>query len=135
MSPKEILERSTTVAVVGLSRHPNKAAHAVPAMLAAAGFRIIPVNPHATALLGRRAFARLEDVPGPVDLVVVFRPADEAPSIARQAVAIGAKALWLQTGIRSDEARAIAEDAGLAYVEDRCTGVERAVHAITKEAS
>jgi predicted CoA-binding protein len=135
MSPKEILERSTTVAVVGLSRHPKKAAHAVPAMLAAAGFRIIPVNPHATALLGRRAFARLEDVPEPVDLVVVFRPADEAPSIARQAVAIGAKALWLQTGIRSDEARAIAEDAGLAYVEDRCTGVERAVHAITKEAS
>jgi predicted CoA-binding protein len=133
MTPKEILERSQTVAVVGLSRNPSKAAHAVPAALRAAGFRIIPVNPHATRLLGETAYARLEDVAAPVDLVVVFRPAEEAPEIARQAVAIRAKALWLQTGILSDEARAIAEGAGLDYVEDRCTGVERAIHSIRKE--
>jgi uncharacterized protein len=133
MTPKEVLERSRTVAVVGLSRNPGKAAHAVPAGLRAAGFRIIPVNPHATELLGETAYARLEDVPAPVDLVVVFRPAQEAPDIARRAVAVGAKALWLQTGIRSDEARSIAEGAGLGYVEDRCTGVEQAIHSIRKE--
>ena len=133
MTPREVLERSRTVAVVGLSRNPGKAAHAVPASLRAAGFRIIPVNPHATELLGETAYARLEDVPAPVDLVVVFRPAQEAPDIARRAVAVGAKALWLQTGIRSDEARSIAEAAGLEYVEDRCTGVEQAIHSIGKE--
>jgi uncharacterized protein len=131
-TPKEILERSATLAVVGLSRDPDKAAHAVPASLQAAGFRVIPINPYADRVLDERAYARLEDVPEPVDLVVVFRPSDDAPQIARQAVAAGAKALWLQTGIRSDEARAIATRAGLDYVENRCTGVERAVHSITK---
>jgi uncharacterized protein len=134
MTPKDVLERSRTVAVVGLSRNPGKAAHAVPASLRAAGFRIIPVNPHAAELLGETAYASLEDVPAAVDLVVVFRPAREAPEITRQAVAVGAKALWLQTGIRSDEARSIAEGAGLDYVEDCCTGVEQAIYSIRQDA-
>jgi predicted CoA-binding protein len=132
MEPHEILDQANTIAVVGLSRHPEKTAHAVPAALQAAGFRVIPVNPHADELLGERAFARLDEVTEPVDVVEVFRPSEEAPEIARQAVAIGARALWLQQGLRSAEARAIAESAGLDYVEDRCMAVERALHGIRK---
>ena len=92
----------------------------------------LPVNPYADELLGERVFRKLEDIPVPVELVLVFRPSPETPAVARAAVAVGAKALWLQQGIHSDEARAIAEGAGLLYVEDRCIGVERAVHRITK---
>lgn len=130
--PREILEAAHTIAVVGMSANPNKAAFAIPAGLQSAGFRVIPVNPTADEILGEKAFATLEDIPEPVDVVEVFRPAQEAPAIARSAVAIGAKALWLQKGIVSGEARAIAEDAGLAYVEDLCMGVERSRYRITK---
>jgi predicted CoA-binding protein len=118
-----------------MSRHDDKAAHAVPAALKAAGFSIIPVNPNADEILGQKAYPSLAAVQEPVDVVEVFRPAEDAPGIARQAVAIGAKALWLQTGLMSDEARAIAESAGLDYVENRCMGVERALHRITKHRS
>lgn len=122
---KDVLERATTVAVVGCSTDPSKAAHRIPADLQAAGFRVIPVHPSADEILGEPAYRSLRDVPEHVDLVDVFRPAEEAPDIAREAVEIGADALWLQLGIRSEEARAIAESAGLAYVEDRCAGAER----------
>ena len=88
------------------------------------GFRIIPVNPSADEILGEPAYPALGDIKEPVDVVDVFRPAAEAPGIARQAVAIGARALWLQHGIKSDEARSIAEAAGLDYVEDLCMGRE-----------
>jgi predicted CoA-binding protein len=132
MEAHEILERSQTIAVVGLSRHAEKTAHAVPAALQAAGFRIVPVNPHADEILGEKAYARLDEVPDAVDVVEVFRPSAEAPDIARQAVAIGAKALWLQQGLRSDEARSIAEGAGLAYVENRCMAVEQELHDIRR---
>ncbi|GAA5171748.1 MULTISPECIES: CoA-binding protein [Amycolatopsis] len=126
------LAAANTIAVVGLSRDPAKAAHSVPANLQAAGFRIIPVHPSADVLLGERVYRSLTDIPEPVDLVDVFRPAAEAPGIARQAVAIGAKTLWLQQGIVSAEARRIAEEAGLDYVEDRCTAVVRALGRIRK---
>lgn len=132
MEPHEILERYNTIAVVGLSRDPAKSAYSVPRTLQAAGFRIIPVNPYADTLLGEKVYRRLADIPEPIDVVEVFRPSAEAPDIARQAVAVGAKALWLQLGLTSPEARAIAEGAGLAYVEDRCMAVERAIHRITK---
>lgn len=125
-SPAQILRHSSVIAVVGLSRDPSKAAHRVPAALQAAGFRIIPINPEASELLGEPSFRTLAAVPEPVDLVLVFRPASFAAAIAEQAVAIGAKALWLQLGIVSPEARQIAERAGLHYVEDRCAAVERA---------
>ncbi|HVW44630.1 MAG TPA: CoA-binding protein [Amycolatopsis sp.] len=128
------LSEADTIAVVGLSRDPSKEAHAVPAQLQAAGFRIIPVNPWADELLGEKVYRSLTDIPHPVDLVDVFRPAEYAPAIAEQAVAIGAKTLWLQQGIVSPEARRIATDAGLTYVEDRCTAVVRAVGRITKHA-
>ncbi|MDQ3879787.1 MAG: CoA-binding protein [Chloroflexota bacterium] len=130
--PREVLLAANTVAVVGASNDPDKPAHGVPAYLRQIGFRVIPVNPTADTVLGERAYATLADVPEPVDVVEVFRPADEAPQIAREAVAIGARSLWLQIGIRSDEARAIAESAGLGYVENRCMRVESRLHGITK---
>ena len=131
-SPARILRDLSLIAVVGLSRDPAKAAHRVPAELQAAGFRIVPVNPEASELLGERSFATLAAIPYPVELALVFRPARFAPAIAEQAVAIGAKALWLQLGIVSNEARRIAEAAALRYVEDQCAAVERARHGIVK---
>jgi hypothetical protein len=89
------------------------------------GWRIIPVNPYADQLLGEPAYRMMADVPEQVGLVDVFRPSLQTPDIARQAVAAGATALWLQLGIASAEARAIAEDAGLLYVEDRCLVIEQ----------
>lgn len=82
------------------------------------------MNPTAKEIFGRKAYASLADVPGPIDLVDVFRPAAEAPAVVEQAIAAGAKAVWLQSGIRSPEARRLAEDAGLEYVEDRCIMIE-----------
>jgi predicted CoA-binding protein len=131
-SPQEILERSTTIAVVGASRDPNKAGGSVPEGLQRRGFRVIPINPFAEVLFGERVYRSLAEVPEEIDLVDVFRPAADAPEIARQAVAVGAKALWLQEDIRSQEARSIAEAAGLDYVEDECTAVVTALYQITK---
>lgn len=132
-SSAEILEQATTIAVVGASRDPNKAGGSVPAGLQARGFRIIPINPFAATLFGERVYRSLSEVPVKIDLVDVFRPAADAPKIARQAVAVGAKALWLQLDIRSDEARRIAEAAGLDYVEDECTAVVSSLYRIRKQ--
>jgi predicted CoA-binding protein len=129
---KEILEQTTIIAVVGASRFPEKEAHTVPAEMQDAGFRIVPVNPHAEQLFGQKAYRRLEDIPEPVDLVNVFRPSEDTPEVVRSAVRIGAKAVWLQLGIASDQARRIAEEAGIDYVEDRCLAVERRRFRITK---
>src|SRR5438445_5404959 len=131
----EVLESATTIAVVGASRDPMKAGGSVPEGLQRRGFRIIPVNPYASELFGERAYRSLLEIPDNirVDLVDVFRPAADAPEIARQAVAIGARALWLQEDIRSDEARRIAEAGGLDYVEDECTAVTTALYRITKK--
>ena len=127
---ERILTTYDTITVVGASGNPEKSAHGVPRVLQAFGWRIIPVNPHHETILGVRAYPTLADVPEQVGFVDVFRPAREAPEIARQAVAAGATALWLQLGIASREARAIAETAGLLYVEDRCIAVERARRAL-----
>ena len=132
-SPEAILRGARTIAVVGASRDPRKAGGSVPAGLQGRGFRIIPVNPHAHELFGERVYRTLLEIPEKVDLVDVFRPAPDAPEIARQAVQIGAGALWLQLDIRSDEARRIAEEAGMDYVEDQCTAVVSALHRIRKE--
>ena len=132
---KRMLEEFDTITVVGLSVDPMKSAHSVPAAMQAYGWRLIPVNPHADEILGETVYRRLADVPGGVGFVNVFRPSADCPDIARQAVAAGAKALWLQLGIVSAEARAIAESAGLLYVEDRCIAVERARHAIRRPRS
>lgn len=130
-APEEILRAAKTIAVVGASRDPRKAGGSVPYGLQRRGFRIIPVNPYADELFGERVFHHLTDVTEHIDVVDVFRPSADAPGIARQAVAIGAGALWLQLDIRSEEARAIAEAAGMDYVEDECTAVVSALHRIT----
>ena len=131
---RRILEEMSTFAVVGLSTDPTKAAHSVPAAMQAYGWRMIPVNPHADRLLGEQVYRRLADIPEPVEVVNVFRPSAEAAEVTRQAVEIGAKAVWLQLGIVSAEARRIATEAGLLYVEDRCLAVERARHAVRRAA-
>jgi predicted CoA-binding protein len=120
---------------VGASRDPDKAGGSVPEGLQRRGFRIIPINPYADTLFGERVYRSLADVPEKIDVVDVFRPAADAPDIARQAVAVGAKALWLQLDIRSQEARRIAEGAGLDYVEDECTAVVSSLYRIKKEAA
>ncbi len=120
-----ILTRYDTIAVVGASGDVGKAAHTVPAHMQRHGWRIIPVNPAAERILGEPVYRTLADVPEPIGLVDVFRPSPQTPDVARQAVAAGATALWLQLGITSHEARTIAEAAGVLYVEDRCLVIEQ----------
>ncbi len=132
LSSHEVLERAKTIAVVGASRDPDKAGGSVPFGLQRRGFRVIPINPFADELFGEPAYRSLLDVPVKIDLVDVFRPAADAPEIARQAVEVGAQALWLQLDIRSEEARRIAEAAGLDYVEDECTAVVSSLYRIRK---
>jgi predicted CoA-binding protein len=122
---ERILTTYDTITVVGASRAPAKAAHSVPAHMQQHGWRVIPVNPHADKILGERVYRALADIPEQVGLVDVFRPSAATPDFARQAVAAGATALWLQLGIASAEGRRIAEDAGLLYVEDRCLIIEQ----------
>ena len=122
---EQILTRYDTITVVGASVAPAKAAHYVPAHMQQHGWRIVPVNPHADQILGEPVYRTLADVPGPIGLVDVFRPSRQTPDVARQAVAAGATALWLQLGIASAEARDIATRAGLLYVEDRCLIIEQ----------
>lgn len=131
---RDVLERASTIAVVGLSTSPFKDAHRIPAQMQQLGYRIIGVHPTADELLGERAYRTLAEIPEPVDMVNVFRPSDEAADIALQAVEIGAWSLWLQLGIRSPEARRIAEGAGLAYIEDRCIAVDARMHGVRKTA-
>jgi hypothetical protein len=122
---ERILTTYDTITVVGASGTPTKASHSVSAYMQQHGWRIIPVNRHAGEILGERAYPTLADVPEQVGLVDVFRPSQRTPEVARQAVALGATALWLQLGIASEEARAIAESHGLLYVENRCLTIEQ----------
>ncbi|HZY76068.1 MAG TPA: CoA-binding protein [Jatrophihabitantaceae bacterium] len=122
---EQILSTYDTITVVGASNTASKPAHYVPAHMQDHGWRIIPINPHEDEILGERVYRSLADVPEQVGLVDVFRPSEHTPDVARQAVAAGATALWLQLGIASNEARRIAEDAGLLYVEDRCLIIEQ----------
>ena len=110
---KHILTTYDTITVVGASAAPAKAAHYVPAHMQRHGWRIIPVNPHADVILGEPVYRTLRDVPQQIGLVNVFRPSEQTADIARQAVAAGATALWLQLAIASAETRVIAMDAGL----------------------
>jgi uncharacterized protein len=122
---ESILTRYDTITVVGASNATHKPAHYVPEHMQAHGWRIIPVNPSAREILGQPVYPTLAEVPEQVGLVDVFRPSESTPDIARQAVAAGATALWLQLHIASAEARKIAEDAGLSYVENRCLIIEQ----------
>lgn len=109
-----------TIAVVGCSTNPEKPANYVPKYLKEQGYRIIPINPFADEILGEKVYKSLEEVPDEIDVVLVFRPQEETPEIVRHAIDASAKAVWLQEGIKSDEAAGIAKDAGLLFVMDRC---------------
>jgi uncharacterized protein len=122
---EKILTTYDTITFVGASNAAAKAAHYVPLHMQQHDWRIIPINPHEDEILGQKVYRKLADVPEQVGLVDVFRPSERTPDIARQAVAAGATALWLQLHIESDEARQIAEDAGLLYVENRCLIIEQ----------
>ena len=122
----ELYETTRTIAVVGASSDESKPGNEIPAYLQSQGYEIVPVNPKGGVLFGERVYRSLDEVAAAgiiVDVVDVFRPAEETPEIARQAVALGARALWLQLGIVSDEARRIAEAGGLDVVMNRCLGV------------
>jgi predicted CoA-binding protein len=119
---RALLTSVRTIAVVGASSKTDRPSFEIMNILIRAGFRVIPVTPKETEVLGRRAYASLSDIPEPVDIVDVFRRAEETPAVAEEAVKIGAKALWLQLGIRNDEAARIAQEAGLAFVMDKCIG-------------
>jgi predicted CoA-binding protein len=119
---KQLLTDATTIAIVGASSNPDKASHGIMRKLQSVGYRVIPVNPRETEILGERSYPSLVDVPERIDIVDVFRRAEDTPGIADEAVTIGAKALWLQTGIVSEDAAARAKAGGLTVVMDACIG-------------
>jgi predicted CoA-binding protein len=122
-SPEEILRDARSIAVVGASPEPGRPSYGVVAYLLRAGYRVVPVNPLADEVLGLRCLGSLAELEEPVDLVDVFRRPEHCGEVAREAVAAGAGALWLQLGIVSPEARRVAEQAGMDYVENACTAV------------
>ena len=123
---RRILRHCRTVAIVGLSADWHRPSNFVGKYLQQHGYRIVPVNPRYPEILGETSYARLEDIPFPVDMVDVFRKVEEIPAIAKSAVAIGAKTLWQQLGLMSEEADRIATEAGLDSIWDRCVKIEHA---------
>lgn len=121
-----LLKSSRHIALVGASNKEERPSHSVMAYLLAQGYRVTPVNPGLAGqnLLGQPVYGRLQDIPEPVDLVDVFRDSSAAPSVVDDAIAIGAKAVWLQLGITSAEAEQKARTAGLGFVQNRCTKIE-----------
>ena len=119
---RQILATTKTISVVGLSDKPDRPGHTIPAYLQRQGYRIIPVNPKLSQALSEKAYASLRDIPEPVDVVEIFRRAEDVPPIVEDAIAIGAKAVWMQLGIVNEEAAARAEAAGLTVVMDTCMG-------------
>jgi predicted CoA-binding protein len=123
---RQLLKSCRTIAVVGLSAEWHRPSYFAASYLQGKGYRIVPVNPKYPQILGETSYARLEDIPFPVDMVDVFRKPADLPPIARSAVAIGAKCLWQQLGVANAEADAIARAGGLASVMDRCVKIEHA---------
>jgi len=123
---RRILRECRTVAVVGLSANWYRPSYFAAKYLQEHGYRIIPVNPAYPEVLGEKCHASLREIPEKVDIVDCFRRNEEIPALAAEAVAIGAKVLWMQLGVKSEEARRIAEAAGLTVVEDRCMKIEHA---------
>jgi uncharacterized protein len=121
-----IFKTCQTIAVVGLSAEPHRPSFGVAQYMQAQGYRIVPVNPKYTEILGEKSYARLSDIPFPVDIVNVFRKTADVLPVAQEAVRIGAKCLWQQIGVDNPEAAALAEKAGLFSVADRCLKIEHA---------
>jgi len=130
---RRLLIEAKTIAVVGASSKPDRPSHGVMRRLKAIGYRIIPVNPNETEVLGEKAYPSLEDIPDKVDIVDVFRREESTPPVADSAVRIGAGVLWLQQGISNDVAAARAHAGGLAVVMDRCIAVALAELQIPKK--
>jgi uncharacterized protein len=120
----DILKKCKTIAVVGLSSNPMRPSHGVSEYMQSAGYRIIPVNPNETEVLGEKSYARLEDVPERIDVVDIFRRAEFVPQVVESAICVDAKAVWMQLGIENEEAAEKAKAAGLAVVEDACMLIE-----------
>ena len=121
---RELLDEARTIAVVGLSAKPDRPSFQVACYMQEQGYRIIPVNPGLKECLGEKAYNSLKDIPGPVDIVDIFRRSEDVPPVVEDAVAIKAKAVWMQSGIINQKAAAMAESAGLKVVMDRCIMVE-----------
>lgn len=120
----DILRKCKTIAVVGLSSNPMRPSHEVTEYMQRAGYRIIPVNPNETEVLGQKSYAQLEDMPEKVDVVNIFRRAEEVPAVVESAIRIGAPVVWMQLGIENEEAAEKAHAAGLMVVEDACILIE-----------
>jgi len=121
---KEILRKYRTIAVVGCSRDPEKAAYQIPKYMKEHGYKVIPVNPSDGIILGEKAYGSLLDLDIPFDIVDVFRPSNEAVEVVKQAIKKKAKAVWLQLGIVNEEAAKLAKENGLEFVMDKCIMVE-----------
>lgn len=121
---RRLLAGARRIAVVGMSKNPGKDAHRIPRYLIEAGYDVVPVNPTADEILGLKSYRSLREVPGPIDIVDVFRPSGDVPPVVEDAVAVQARAVWMQTGIRNEAAAERARRAGLAVVQDRCMMVE-----------
>jgi predicted CoA-binding protein len=124
---RTLLTQANTIAVVGASSNPERPSYGVFQRLLDAGYRVVPVNPNESEVLGQKAYATLHDVPYPIDVVDVFRRPEHTPDIASEAVGVGAKVLWLQSDIVNEEAAARAKRGGLAVVMDACLGVQLGV--------
>src|SRR3981189_177212 len=120
----ELLKNYKTIAVVGLSSNPMWPSYDVTEYMQAAGYRIIPVNPNERKVLGEKSYARLEEVPEKIDIVNVFRRAEEVPAVVESAIRVGAKVVWMQQGVENEEAAEKARAAGLMVIEDACILVE-----------
>jgi predicted CoA-binding protein len=124
---KRILEESRNVAVVGLSDSPYRTSHAIASAIQRAGYRIFPVNPNLTGpVLGEEPYATVEEIPEPIDIVDVFRRSEKVAPVAEDAVAAGAKVLWMQSGVINEEAAKYAEEHDLTVIMDRCIKVDHA---------
>jgi uncharacterized protein len=129
----QLLTSARTIAMIGASSNPDKPSHGIMQRLQAVGYRVIPVNPREIEVLGERAYPSLSDIPVPVDIVDVFRRAEDTPALADEAAKIGAKALWLQEGIVSEEAAARAKAAGMIVVMDACIAATHSMLQISKQ--
>jgi len=129
---KRLLSAASTIAVVGASSNPERPSNGIMRKLKSVGYRVIPVNPNETEVLGERAYASLLDIPEPIDIVDVFRRPEYTPAIADDAVKVGAKALWLQSGVSNEDAAARATTGGLVVVMNACIGVMHAMLQVGK---
>jgi len=120
----ELLKKYKSIAGVGLSSNPMRPSYDVTEYMQAAGYRIIPVNPNEREVLGEKSYARLEEVPEKIEIVNVFRRAEEVPAVVESAIRVGAKVVWMQQGIENEEAAQKARAAGLMVIEDACILVE-----------